>query len=164
MPGVAVGHWAHAAQPPLTAHQASVAASPFGAPPGGGHVPPQMGPFMVPSPPAGMTSEEAPPNEMADAAAQWARHSAYTSSRAAQAAEYAAQQAKSATQSAQNAVAQMTYLMGTREAAVGMFGLAAAAAKLTPARPRTGGRGQCDRYTAGRRRPRLALYCPWEFL
>merc|ERR1712176_519086 len=49
--------------------------------------------------------------EMAEAATQWARHAAYTSSRAAQAAQYAAQQAMSSTTSAQNAVAQVNFLL-----------------------------------------------------
>merc|ERR1719409_1189173 len=59
------------------------------------------------TPPAGA----GPPMEMAEAAAQWARHAAWSSSRAAQAASYAAEQAQVATTSAQNAVAQSVYLM-----------------------------------------------------
>ena len=47
-------------------------------------------------------SAAAPPNEMAEAASQWARHAAFTASRAAQAAQYASQQAQMATNSAQN--------------------------------------------------------------
>mmetsp|Transcript_126152 Transcript_126152/g.299568 ORF Transcript_126152/g.299568 Transcript_126152/m.299568 type:complete len:131 (+) Transcript_126152:55-447(+) len=62
---------------------------------------------------AGATPPNAagPPNEMAEAASQWARHAAFTASRAAQAAQYASQQAQMATNSAQNAVAQVSYLM-----------------------------------------------------
>ncbi|CAE7807725.1 unnamed protein product [Symbiodinium necroappetens] len=56
-------------------------------------------------------SAATPPNEMAEAASQRARHAAYTASRAAQAAQYASQQAQMATNSAQNAVAQVSYLM-----------------------------------------------------
>lgn len=47
-------------------------------------------------------SAAAPPNEMAEAASQWARHAAFTASRVAQAAQYASQQAQMATNSAQN--------------------------------------------------------------
>jgi len=84
---------------------------------------------------------EGPPNEMAEAAAQWSRHAAFTASRAAQAAQYAAQQAQLATSSAQNAVAQMNFLMKnpdvrSAEAAsqlgMGAFGFAATVFFLQP--------------------------------
>ncbi|CAK9058054.1 unnamed protein product [Durusdinium trenchii] len=76
---------------------------------------------------AGTTAPNAagPPNEMAEAASQWARHAAFTASRAAQAAQYASQQAQMATNSAQNAVAQVSYLMNNpdlRSAAAAGFG------------------------------------------
>merc|ERR1712039_894418 len=52
-----------------------------------------------------------PPGEMAEAAAQWARHAAFTASRSAQAAQYTAAQSATATKSAENAVAQVKFLM-----------------------------------------------------
>merc|ERR1712039_167977 len=52
-----------------------------------------------------------PPGEMAEAAAQWARHAAFTASRSAQAAQYAAAQSATATKSAENAAAQVKFLM-----------------------------------------------------
>eukprot|EP00434_Breviolum_minutum_P017153 symbB.v1.2.015140.t1/scaffold1124.1/size136573/6 len=72
---------------------------------------------------AGATPPNAagPPNEMAEAASQWARHVELTP---AQAAQYASQQAQMATNSAQNAVAQVSYLMNNpdlRSAAAASF-------------------------------------------
>merc|ERR1712217_63183 len=57
------------------------------------------------------TITDGPPGEMAEAAAQWARHAAYTASRSAQAAQYAAAQSATATKSAENAAAQVKFLM-----------------------------------------------------
>merc|ERR1712217_837283 len=57
------------------------------------------------------TITDGPPGEMAEAAAQWARHAAFTASRSAQAAQYAAAQSATATKSAENAAAQVKFLM-----------------------------------------------------
>ncbi|CAE7195764.1 unnamed protein product [Symbiodinium natans] len=85
--------------------------------------------FLTDGGAAGATAPNAagPPNEMAEAASQWARHAAFTASRAAQAAQYASQQAQMATNSAQNAVAQVSYLMNNPDlrstAAAGLDGI-----------------------------------------
>merc|ERR1739845_215151 len=72
---------------------------------------------------------EGTPVDMAENAAQWGRHAAFTADRAAKAAEYAVSQSMTATNSAQNAVSSINYLMNHPD----LRSSAAAAASLSPA-------------------------------